>query len=196
MARKPAAPRQPETATATRAGEADREARYQFSAIAEQPASLVRLRSARHGSGGAAEGLTILTNLTVPCTDRRWPVGLEARGRRAFRMGGRGIWRGCPFCEACEPIAAGDSVEQAAPHCKDPSRSPDPSTLRRWAHRRLLSVCGWVRAGAVGAHFLRAPTILGIAAALLRQWRGAEPVLHEVSPFYRIQLHRHSEAVA
>src|SRR5450759_5682014 len=134
MARKPAAPRQPETATATRAGEADREARYQFSAIAEQPASLVRLRSARHGSGGAAEGLTILTNLTVPCTDRRWPVGLGARGRRAFRMGGRGIWRGCPFCEAC----------------------------------------------------------LGIAAALLRQWRGAEPVLHEVSPFYRIQLHRHS----
>jgi len=63
--------------------------------------------------------------------------------------------------QACEHIAAGDSVEQAAPHCKDPSRSPDPSTLRRWAHRRLLSVCCWVKAGAIiGAHFLRAPTIL------------------------------------
>jgi len=52
--------------------------------------------------------------------------------------------------QACEHIAAGDSVEQAAPHCKDPSRSPDPSTLRRWAHRRLLSVCCWVKAGAIG----------------------------------------------
>ena len=38
--------------------------------------------------------------------------------------------------QACEHIAAGDPVEQAAPHCQDPSRSPDPSTLRRWAHRR------------------------------------------------------------
>ena len=52
--------------------------------------------------------------------------------------------------QACESIAAGDSVEQAAPHCKNPSRSPDPSTLRRWAQRRLLSVCCWVKAGAVG----------------------------------------------
>ena len=60
----------------------------------------------------------------------------------------------------CECIAAGDSVEQAAPHCKDPSRSPDPSTLRRWAHRRLLSVCCWVKAGAIGERLLRAPTIV------------------------------------
>jgi hypothetical protein len=62
--------------------------------------------------------------------------------------------------QACESLAAGDSVEQAAPHCKDPSRSPDPSTLRRWAHRRLLSVCCWVKAGAIGQHFLRTPTIV------------------------------------
>jgi hypothetical protein len=61
--------------------------------------------------------------------------------------------------QACECIAAGDSVEQAAPHCKDPSRSPDASTLRRWAQRRLLSVCCWVKAGAIG-HFLQAPTIV------------------------------------
>jgi hypothetical protein len=62
--------------------------------------------------------------------------------------------------QACERIAAGDSVEQAPPHCKDPSRSPDPSTLRRWAQRRLLSVCCWVKGGAIGQRFLRAPTIL------------------------------------
>ena len=49
--------------------------------------------------------------------------------------------------QACERIAAGNSVEQAPPHCKDPSRSPDPSTLRRWAHRRLLSIWCWMKAG-------------------------------------------------
>ena len=62
--------------------------------------------------------------------------------------------------QACEHIAAGDSVEQAVPHCKDPSRSPDPSSLRRWARRRLLSVCCWVMAGAIGDYFLQAPTIV------------------------------------
>ena len=35
------------------------------------------------------------------------------------------------------------------------------------------------------------------ALALLRQWRGVEySLLHEAARFYRIQLHRHSEAVA
>ena len=62
--------------------------------------------------------------------------------------------------QACERIAAGDSAEQAAPHCKDPTRLPDPSTVRRWAQRRLLSVWCWLRAGVNGEHFLRAPTIL------------------------------------
>jgi len=62
--------------------------------------------------------------------------------------------------QACEHIAAGDSVEQAAPHCQDSSRSPDPSTLRRWAQRRLLSVFWWVKAGVAEAHLLRTPTIV------------------------------------
>ena len=62
--------------------------------------------------------------------------------------------------QACERIAAGDSVEQAAPHCKDPSCLPDPSTLRRWALRRLLSVCCWLKAGAIAAYFFRPPTIV------------------------------------
>src|SRR5450755_1359894 len=34
------------------------------------------------------------------------------------------------------------------------------------------------------------------ALALLRQWRGLAPLLHEVAGFYRMQMHRHSEAVA
>ncbi|MCZ2073391.1 MAG: toprim domain-containing protein [Bryobacterales bacterium] len=33
------------------------------------------------------------------------------------------------------------------------------------------------------------------ALALLRQWRGLPPLLRETTEFYRIQLHRHSEAV-
>ena len=34
------------------------------------------------------------------------------------------------------------------------------------------------------------------ALALLRQWRGLAPLLHEATDFYRMQLHRHGEAVA
>ncbi len=34
------------------------------------------------------------------------------------------------------------------------------------------------------------------AVALLHQWRGVEPLLYEAARFYRVQLHRHSEAVA
>jgi DNA primase len=34
------------------------------------------------------------------------------------------------------------------------------------------------------------------ALALLHQWRGLAPLLLEVASFYRMQLHRHSEAVA
>jgi hypothetical protein len=62
--------------------------------------------------------------------------------------------------QACERIATGDSAERAAPHCKDPTRLPDPSTVRRWARRRLLSLWCWIKAGAQGDHFLWTPTIL------------------------------------
>jgi DNA primase len=34
------------------------------------------------------------------------------------------------------------------------------------------------------------------AVALLHQWRGLPPLLHETAGFYRMQLHRHTEAVA
>src|SRR6202048_5136097 len=33
------------------------------------------------------------------------------------------------------------------------------------------------------------------ALALLRQWRSLAPLLHETACFYRMQLHRHAEAV-
>jgi len=62
--------------------------------------------------------------------------------------------------QAGERIAAGDSAEQAAPHCQDPTRLPDPSTVRRWAQRRLLSVWCWLKAGARSERFFQSPTIL------------------------------------
>ncbi len=60
--------------------------------------------------------------------------------------------------QAYERIVTGDTAEQAAPHCKNPSRSADPSTVRRWSQRRLLTLWCWARAQ--GQHFLEAPTIL------------------------------------
>jgi hypothetical protein len=62
--------------------------------------------------------------------------------------------------QACEQIAAGDSTEQAAPHCKDPARLPDASTLRHWVHRRVFSLWHWAKAAAAGKYFFAAPTIL------------------------------------
>jgi len=60
--------------------------------------------------------------------------------------------------QACERIVAGDTAEQTTPPCKNPSRSPDASTVRRWAQRRLLSLWCWARLR--GQHFLQAPTIV------------------------------------
>jgi len=62
--------------------------------------------------------------------------------------------------QACERIAAGDSTEQATPHCKNPARLPDPSTLRRWVQKRVLSLSGWARAATTAEYFFAAPTIL------------------------------------
>jgi len=60
--------------------------------------------------------------------------------------------------QACERIVAGDTAEQAVPHCKNPFRSPDASTVRRWAQRRLLSLWCWARSQR--QNFLQAPTIV------------------------------------
>jgi Domain of unknown function (DUF6431) len=62
--------------------------------------------------------------------------------------------------QACERIAAGESTERVMPHCKDPARLPDPSTLRRWVQRRVFSLWCWARLAATGKYFFAAPTIL------------------------------------
>lgn len=61
--------------------------------------------------------------------------------------------------QACERIASGLGVEQAAPDCEDPTRSPDATTLRRWAAGRLASVWCWWKI-LPRQPFLAPPTIL------------------------------------
>jgi hypothetical protein len=36
---------------------------------------------------------------------------------------------------------------------------PDPSTVRRWVQRRLISVWCWIKLGVQDRHFLQTPTI-------------------------------------
>jgi hypothetical protein len=55
--------------------------------------------------------------------------------------------------QGCDRIGAGDSAEQAVVYCQDPSRLPDPSTLRRWVQRRLFSLWCWAKSGAFGEPF-------------------------------------------
>jgi hypothetical protein len=70
---------------------------------------------------------------------------------------------------ACARIADGDTAEGAAPHCKDLSRSPDASTVRRWTHRRLMSLWCWLWAGIKGGNSFQAPTIVAWDLAALRR---------------------------
>jgi Domain of unknown function (DUF6431) len=57
----------------------------------------------------------------------------------------------------------GEKWEQATPLCQDPTRLPDPSTLRRWAWRRIISLWAdakaWLCSHSAGK-VLRTPTIL------------------------------------
>src|ERR1039457_4603632 len=62
--------------------------------------------------------------------------------------------------QAWEAICAGSDWDQSAPHCKDPTRSPDSTTLRRWAWRRLLSLGQSLKVWLWVLDWHRMPTIL------------------------------------
>ena len=70
----------------------------------------------------------------------------------------------------------GVSWEQSTPPTKDPTRLPDPATLRRWAQRRLVSLWSWMQAPSSVARwrFLRAPTILAWDCAVAFRMLGLE----------------------
>jgi DNA primase len=99
---------------------------------------------------------------------------LQAHDWRLARPLSRGRWMGlCPLHEDHQP-----------------SFLVDP-------HKNLFYCYGCGRAGDVIRfaelyHQVRFPQ----AVALLQRWRGLPPLLHEAAGFYRMQLHRHSEAVA
>ena len=42
--------------------------------------------------------------------------------------------------DALDALAQSESAEQAAPHCRDPNRIADASTVRRWFWRRIQSL--------------------------------------------------------
>ena len=85
--------------------------------------------------------------------------------------------------QAWESICEGSvGWEQSAPHTKDPTRLPDPSTLRRWAFRRLVSLWHCLKAcwpwGPAGQKFLQAPTILAwdwVAAGRMLRLEASSP---------------------
>ena len=66
--------------------------------------------------------------------------------------------------QSCEAISAGNSAEQAAPHCKDPSARPI-HPLAPMGTRRLLSIWCWLKAGAKASGFYgHPPSLPGIWA--------------------------------
>jgi DNA primase len=99
---------------------------------------------------------------------------LQAHDWQPTRQLSRGRWMGlCPL------------------HCdRKPSFLVDPS-------KSLFYCYGCGRGGDVIRfaelyHQVKFPQAL----ALLHQWRGLAPLLHEAAGFYRLQLHRHGEAIA
>jgi DNA primase len=99
---------------------------------------------------------------------------LEAHHWRPVRRLSRGRWMGlCPLHEDHKP-----------------SFLMDPSKNLFYCYGCGLG--GDVIRFAELYHQVRFPQAL----ALLRQWRGWTPLLHETASFYRMQLHRHAEAAA
>jgi DNA primase len=98
---------------------------------------------------------------------------LRAQDWRATRRLSRGRWMGlCPLHSDRKPSFIVDS-NKGLFYCYGCGRGGD---LIRFAELY---------------HEVRFPQAL----ALLRQWRGLAPLLHETIAFFGLQLHRHSEAV-
>jgi hypothetical protein len=68
--------------------------------------------------------------------------------------------------QALDQIGQGLSLEQASPHCRDPDRIADPSTIRRWVWRRIQSLRFWSAAPTLFAWDWRAASRTLIAESL------------------------------
>jgi DNA primase len=99
---------------------------------------------------------------------------LQAHGWQPARQLSRGRWMGlCPLHEDHKPSFVVDPNKDLF-YCYGCGRGGDVIRFAELYHQ------------------VKFPQAL----ALLWQWRGVEPLLHEAARFYHIQLHRHSEAVA
>ena len=99
---------------------------------------------------------------------------LEAHDWRAVRQLSRGRWMGlCPLHNDHRPSFLIDPRKNLF-YCYGCGRGGDVIRFAELYHQ------------------VKFPQAL----ALLRQWRGWAPLLHETASFYRMQLHRHAEAVA
>jgi len=67
--------------------------------------------------------------------------------------------------QALDRLGQGCSLEQAAPHCRDPNRIVDASTIRRWFWRRIESLCLWMSPPTLLAWDWRAGSRILIAEA-------------------------------
>jgi hypothetical protein len=68
--------------------------------------------------------------------------------------------------QALAALAQNCPVEQAAPHCRDPDRIADCSTVRRWFWRRIESLRFWLAASTLLAWDWRAAGRILIAEPL------------------------------
>ena len=99
---------------------------------------------------------------------------LEAHDWRPARQLSRGRWMGlCPLHEDLKPSFLVDPHKSLF-YCYGCGRGGDVIRFAELYHQ---------------VKFLQ-------ALELLRQWRGLAPLLHEAAGFYRMQLHRHGEAIA
>jgi DNA primase len=99
---------------------------------------------------------------------------LQAQDWRPARQLSRGRWMGlCPLHNDHQPSFLVDT-DKSLFYCYGCGRGGDVIRFAELYHQ------------------VKFPQAL----QLLLQWRGLAPLLHEVAGFYRIQLHRHGEAVA
>jgi len=99
---------------------------------------------------------------------------LQAQDWRPARQLSRGRWMGlCPLHSDHKPSFLVDSVKSLF-YCYGCRRGGDVIRFAELYHQ------------------VKFPQAL----ALLHQWRGLPPLLHEAAGFYQMQLHRHAEAVA
>src|ERR1051325_7853919 len=105
------------------------------------------------------------SSLTMTGTTRSGYAWADVRRQEDVHHSAGLVATVCPLQLLLSSVGLGVERQLGAitPHCKDPSRLPDPATLRRWACGKLISLWFWVKAGLAAlasAALFTAPTIL------------------------------------